>query len=341
MSSPATMGAITLRDVAAVAGVHTATASRVLGGNSSNLVAEDTARKVRRAAVRLGYRPDLYAAGLRTQRTRTIGVLAADLADPLLARLVQGADDALRDAGYMMLAASTGRTRTRQRAALSAMLSRRADGLLIAAAARSGLAAVADTEIPAVAAGYVSPRLPSASADLAAAIRLVAEHLVSLGHRTVACVSCAGGALPVKFLAGAIGRAGLTVPPGLAATALAVTAEEGQRRCRALLAAGTAFTAIIADSDLLAAGCCAALAAAGISCPDDVSVTGFGDQPLSGSLWPSLTTIRLPQYDVGAAAARLLLSQLQSGATPRSLQLMPSLLARDSTGHAGCRHELP
>ncbi len=339
MSSPAG-GPATLKDVARLTRRHPATVSRALNG--SPLVAPRTAEAIIEAAVTLGYVRNQAAASLRTQSTRTIGVLAADLSDPLLTPLVLGAEDALRDAGYMMLVASAGHTRARQRAALSGMLSRRADGLVIAAADDADLPDLAGVPILAVAAGYVSARLPSASADFATAARLVAGHLALLGHRTVACISCASGPVPTQILATAIRRAGLTVPRGLVATTAAATAEEGRRCCQALLTAGTAFTAIVTGSDMLAAGCYAALAAAGRSCPDDVSVTGFGDLPLSGSLWPPLTSIRLPQHDVGAAAARLLVTHLRQPAEPAgSLQLAPILLARESTGHPVCRRPRP
>lgn len=338
MISPA-RGPATLKDVAELTRCHPATVSRALNGSPH--VAPRTAEAIIQAAVTLGYVRNQAAASLRTQSTRTIGVLAADLSDPLLTPLVLGAEDALREAGYMMLVASTGHTRARQRAALSGMLSRRADGLVIAAADDPGLPDLAGVPILAVAAGYVSARLPSASADFATAARLVAGHLALLGHRTVACISCASGPVPTQILATAIRRAGLTVPRRLVATTAAATAEEGRRCCQVLLAAGTAFTAIVTGSDMLAAGCYAALAAAGRSCPD-VSVTGFGDLPLSGSLWPPLTTIRLPQADVGAAAARLLVTQLREPAEPAgSLQLAPVLLARESTGHPVRRRPRP
>jgi DNA-binding LacI/PurR family transcriptional regulator len=140
---------------------------------------------------------------------------------------------------------------------------------------------------------------------------------------------------PAQILATSIRRPGLTVPSRLVATTVAATADEGRRCCQVLLTAGATFTVIVTGSDMLAAGYHAALAAADSSCPDDVSVTGFGDLPRSGSLSLTLTSIRLPQCDVGAAAARLLVAQLRQPAEPAgSLQLAPILLARESTGHA-------
>jgi LacI family transcriptional regulator len=330
MNSPAAAAPATLKDVAALAGVHPATASRAL--RQSAHVRDSTAENVLSAARALRYVPNQAAASLRTQRTRTAGVLAADLADPLLAPLLRGAEDALRDAGYMMLVASTGHSRSFVRDALSGMQSRRADGLIIAGLTRLPVAAAGGPVIPAAAAGHVFPGMPSASVDLTEAAVLPAAHLAALGHRTVACIGCADAPLPLYLLLAAARGAGLAVPPGLAATARAATPDEGQRCCRELLAATAAFTGIITGSDLLAAGCCAALAAAGRPCPAAMSVTGFGDLALSGSMTPPLTTIRLPQHDVGAAAAQLLLAQLQPPGLPaENIQLTPGLLPRMST----------
>ncbi|MGH3407169.1 MAG: LacI family DNA-binding transcriptional regulator [Streptosporangiaceae bacterium] len=331
MSSPAAAPPVTLKDVAALAGVHPATASRAL--RQAAHVADSTAESVLRAARTLRYVPDLAAASLRTQRTRTAGVLAADLADPLVAPLLRGAEDALREAGYMMLAASAGHGRPRARDVLSGMHSRRADGVIFAGLARLPLPVAVCAGIPAAAAGHVSARLPSASTDLAGAAALAAAHLAALGHRTAACIGCARAPLTLALLLAAARRAGLTVPPDLAVTAAAATAEEGQRCCRDLLAAATAVTAIMTGSDLLAAGCCTALAAAGRPCPAAMSVTGFGDLPLSGSITPPLTTIRLPQYDVGAAAAGLLLAQLRQPdeVAAADIRLNARLLPRQST----------
>jgi LacI family transcriptional regulator len=322
----------TLRDVADLAGVHPATASRALRDGTRHLVGDAAASRVLQAARDLGYVPNHAAASLRTQRTRTIGFLAASLDSPLTAPLAHGAAEELGRAGYMMLAA-TGPGAAAE-ASLRGMTARRADGLIIASpvpcprlqalAARAG--------IPAVAAGHSPAGISSAAADLAAGARLAASHLAALGHRHAACLASPDSPPSAGLLAGAARGAGLAVEQRHALTARGNTAADGQGACGQLLASGELVTAVIAGSVLLAAGCLAALAAARCPCPQAVSVTGLGDLPLADCLAPALTAVSLPQDRAGAAAARLLLETLRRpGATPRAVLLRPALVPRRST----------
>ena len=122
--------------------------------------------------------------------------------------------------------------------------------------------------------------------------------------------------------------------------AKAHTVDEGRRCCRRLLADWSRCTAIIATSDLLAAGCYRAIAAAGLACPQDISVTGCGDLPLAGCITPPLTTIKVPQYHVGAQAAQLLLDRIDSPGSPPVARLVPpELVVRGSAAPA--RSALP
>jgi LacI family transcriptional regulator len=99
-----------------------------------------------------------------------------------------------------------------------------------------------------------------------------------------------------------------------------------------LLDSGVEFTAVLAGNDLLALGCYDALAGHGLSCPNDVSVVGFNDMPFVDKFAPPLTTVRIPHYEIGAAAARLLLEELREpGRYPRSVVLPLTLSVRDST----------
>jgi len=325
-------GRATLKDVALAARVHPATASRALRDGTRYMVGEQARQRVAEAARSLGYVPNQVAASLRVKRTHTIGMLIGDLAGPQLLPLLQGAEEALREAGYMMLAASAA-AGTNGPGPVDGMLARRADGIIIAGGqARLAAAAVA-AGLPVVTAGYACASLPSAAPDLAVAADLAAGHLASMGHRTVACISSPAAPLPRHLLEAAARRAGLTVPGPLTADTPSVSAGEGQRCCHAMLASGAAFTAVLTGSDILAAGCCQALAAGTRSCPGAVSVTGAGDLPLAGSLAPPLTTIRLHEHAVGASAARLLLARLHDGdsAPVETMQLAPAFVFRGST----------
>src|SRR5437899_10653094 len=142
----------TLRDVAAAARVHPATASRALNPETRILVSEDTARRVTDAAARLGYRPNPVARSLRTRRSHTVGVLIPDLNNPLFPPIVRGLDDRLAAAGYVALIGNTDGDDERERMVFEQMRARHVDGFVLATAhLRSPLLAeAARPELPVV-----------------------------------------------------------------------------------------------------------------------------------------------------------------------------------------------
>src|SRR6266849_1009651 len=140
----------TLRDVAAAARVHPATASRALNPETRILVSEDTARRVTDAAAALGYRPNTVARSLRTRRSHSVGVLIPDLNNPLFPPIVRGIEDRLAAAGYVALIGNTDGDAERERMLFEQMRARHVDGLVLATAhLRSPLLAeAARAELP-------------------------------------------------------------------------------------------------------------------------------------------------------------------------------------------------
>lgn len=331
---------VTLKHVAAQANVHPATASRALHPSTRHLVRPGTAGRVIRAAEALGYVANLTAASLRTRSTRTVGVLLPDLADPFAAAFARGLEDQLGTAGYVALTRSTDRDAGREHMLLTMMRARHVDGLILAGdAARAPLAAAAaQTGLPVVIAGTVPEKgtLPAVSPDFASAMRMVVDHLTELGHRAIGCVTGPWESGRGRDFLAALTAVGLQPAlPVLAAEA--DTVEEGGRCCRRLLAEDAFRTAIIATSDLLAAGCCRALAEEGLACPQDISVAGCGDLPLAGSMTPTLTTIKLPQYRMGVQVAQLLLDRIATPMPPPVARLLPpELIVRASTAPTRC-----
>src|SRR5215217_2231337 len=128
--------AVTLRDVARVAGVHPATVSRALNEETRALVNEETARRVLKAADELGYRPNPIARGLKTNRSYTIGVLIPDLMNPLFPPIVRGIQDRLEEAGYTPLIANTENDPERERIDFERLRARQVDGFITATARR-------------------------------------------------------------------------------------------------------------------------------------------------------------------------------------------------------------
>jgi LacI family transcriptional regulator len=344
--SPA--GPVTLKQVAAQARVHPGTASRALHSSTRGLLSEATVQRVLRAAESLGYVRNHAAASLRTRSTSTVGVLLTDQGDPLWPPFCRGLEDRLAAAGYMALIGSTDRSPNRERMLLTQMRARHVDGLILAGEARSASlrADLARAGLPAVAAGSSPgfsarpPLLPSVSTDMARGMHMAVAHLAALGHRSLACITGPGSVTSRRHFLTAVTASGLLPQPRLVAQARALNAAEGATRCLQVLGSGEPCTAIIATSDLLAAGCCQALAMVGRDCPEHVSVTGMGDLPLAECLTPPLTTIRLPQFQLGARAAQMLLDLISGrDLAPATEVLLPTLVVRGST--ASPRPETP
>lgn len=331
---------VTLRDVAALAGVHPATASRALNPQTRLLVSEDTASRILAAAGSLGYRPNTVARSLRTRRSHTVGVLIPDLNNPLFPPIVRGIEDRLAADGYVALIGNTDSDDERERLVFELMRDRHVDGFVFATAHLSSplLAEAAAAEIPVVlvnrhAEGY---GLPSVSVDNERGLAMSVAHLAALGHRRIAHIAgpqdISTGLSRYRGFLAAMEAHDLPVEEALIARASAYSIEEGDRCCQELLRAGAGFTAIAAANDMLAVGCYAALEAAGLACPADMSVVGFNDMPFIDLLKPPLTTISFPHYQVGTEAGRLILERIAANdEQAKILYLEPHLIVRGST----------
>jgi LacI family transcriptional regulator len=329
----------TLRDVAAAARVHPATASRALNPETRILVSEDTARRVAAAAARLGYQPNPVARSLRTRRSHTVGVLIPDLNNPLFPPIVRGLEDKLAAAGYVALIGNTDADASRERLIFEQMRARHVDGFVLATATLHDrlLAEAAAADLPVVLMNRLSQdySFPSVSVDNEQGARMAISHLVKLGHTRIAHIAgpqeASTGVSRLRGFREGMAAHGLEVREDLIAYSGRYTVEEGTRCTRELLAAQGGFTAVAAANDMLAVGCYAALDETGLLCPDDISVIGFNDMPFIDRLRPPLTTVRFPHYQLGTEAAQLLLERIGERDAPvKILYLAPELIVRKS-----------
>ncbi len=331
---------ITIRDVARLAEVHPGTVSRALNEQTRALVNEETAARVMRAADQLGYRPNPIARGLKTNRSYTVGVVIPDLTNPLFPPVVRGIEDRLAEAGYTPLIVNTDNDPERERSHIEAMLARQVDGLIVAIA-RLDVELLADAAaggmpLVLVNRSFEDGSVPAVTVDDRKGVSLSVQHVTQLGHRRIGHVAgpqnvSTGHRRYVGFEE-AMEAAGLPIPPGYVSFSAAFTEAEGQRACAEVLAQQPRVTAIVAANDRLAMGCYDALSAEGLACPDDISIVGFNDMPFIDRLRPPLTSVRVPQREIGTAAAELLLAQLGEGPDrAREMLLEPTLVVRAST----------
>jgi LacI family transcriptional regulator len=329
----------TLRDVAAAARVHPATASRALNPETRILVSEDTARRVIAAAAKLGYRPNPVARSLRTRRSHTVGVLIPDLNNPLFPPIVRGLEDKLAAAGYVALIGNTDADASRERLIFEQMRARHVDGFVLATATLHDrlLAEIAAAELPVVLMNRLSQdySFPSVSVDNEQGARMAISHLARLGHTRIAHIAgpqeASTGVSRLSGFRAGMAAHGLEIVEDLITYAGRYTVEEGARCVRELLTVPGGFTAVAAANDMLAVGCYAALDEAGLQCPDDISVIGFNDMPFIDRLRPPLTSVRFPHYQLGTEAAQLLLERIGEREGPvKILYLAPELVIRKS-----------
>lgn len=329
-----------LRDVAELAGVHPATASRALNPSTRALVHAETASRVSRAAAKLGYTPNPIARSLKTSRSGSVGVVIPDLTNPLFPPIVRGIDDRLSAAGYNALLVNTDNDRAREQVQVASLLARQVEGLIVATA-RCDVPlpqTLTNGSCPVVLINrrVDTPALPSVTGDDAAGVHLALAHLAGLGHRRIAYLagpqSTSTGLVRLRAYRQGVAELGLVQDPDLVVVCEQWTETEGAEALRQLLDRRQGCTAVIAGNDLLALGCYDALRERGIACPEQMSVVGFNDMPFVDKLRPSLTTVHIPHYQMGSEAARMLLERITDRDTAVTSVLLPlHLVVRDST----------
>jgi LacI family transcriptional regulator len=334
--------AVTIDDIARVAGVHPASVSRALRGNRSK-VSEATRIRIEGIARELGYRPNAVAVSLRTKQTHLAAIVLPPLGlgNPMFAPLVQNLETQLRVHGMMCLVAQMPEGQEGRAELITTLANRQVDGLLVLAAQEDDdplLAEVLRLRIPTVLVnrGVEERRFPSVVNDDRESARLALQHLQGLGHRAIAHVagpreSSTGRARRQAFEWFAA-RDGLHAP---VVEASAFTREAGRIATQALFAAETGITAVFAANDLIALGVLDVLHERGLRVPGDVSLVGHNDVPMVDLIDPPLTTVRVDVGEMGRQAAQLFLEHLGTpGLPPSTRVLMPEMVVRKSTGPA-------
>lgn len=330
----------TITDVARMAGVHASTVSRALNPATRDMVTDAVVARVMAAAGQLGWRPSLLAAGLRTRRSRTIGILVPDLVNPVFPPIVRAAEARFAEAGYVALVANTDTDASREALLIERMVAHLVDGLILASAAHGSRALdlCARWGIPVV---LINRRLPAAGVpailnDDVLGMKLAVQHLIALGHRRIAHIAGPSGvSTAVDRRRGfelALEEAGLGADAAVIRTAATYTEKAGRHAMEELLR-GPSVTAVATANDMLCLGAYDALSAAGLRIGRDVSVTGFNDMPFVDRISPSLTTVRIQHAEMGRQAADVLLKELAGESSPaRETILDPLLIVRESSG---------
>jgi len=331
-----------MRDVAALAGVAIKTVSRVVNGVST--VDPALAERVREAADRLGYRPNLTASNLRRAdgRTATIGMLVEDAANPFSASLMRTVEDAARQRGVLALFGSLDEDADRERELAGALIDRRVDGLLIVPASQDHSYLIKER-----AAGTClvfvdrEPRHLDADAvvsdNRAGAISAV-EHLFAAGHRRIGYLgdrlSIATAAQRFDGYRHALEVAHLPLDE-------AIVWHEASSEAAAIAAAEHILrlpdppTALFTGQNLLTIGACRALRALGIQ--DEVAMVGFDDFPLADMLRPGISVVAQDIERMGRLAAEILFRRLDGDGSAAATHTVPTRLIARGSGEIKAR----
>ncbi|WP_262704671.1 MULTISPECIES: LacI family DNA-binding transcriptional regulator [Streptomyces] len=329
---------VTLRTIADQLGLHVSTVSRVLHAKpdeSLRAASTSTVERIRRLADELGYQPNPHATSLRTRRSNLVGVLVPRLSDMVLATIYEGIEEAAAEHGLSTFVANTGDRPEAQRTRTNMVIGRRVDGMIFGDAYVDGrfLDEVAGRGIPFVLVSRTAGAHPSVTCDDYLGGRLVAEHLLELGHRDVAVVAGEPYASTgIDRTAGLVDRyreAGLSVPADRIAQSR-FDVSGGHAATARLLDTPNPPTAIFAVNDFAAIGAIGALRNQGLRAGDDVAVVGFNDTPLAAELPVPLTTVRSPMLDMGREGLRTLVRLLE-GEAVESKRLRPELIVRASS----------
>ena len=334
----------TIYDVARAAGVTAATVSVALSGRG--VVNRKTREHVIHCARELGYRPNLVARSLTTGQTHSIALVVYDITNPFYGEVALAVEQTALRSGYRVTFANTMGDESLGAELLDDLAARQVDGMIVMAGGLSGEA------VRGIAAGAV-PVVPcmwdeeadhglaaSVGIDFAAAVRVVADHLVDLGHRRIGIVATSAYDDPKMRIRESVFRDRLIERGRPIDRALWYSAhdtfETGYKAGRHLLSLADRPTAIFAANDVMAIAVMAAARELAIKVPGQLSVVGFDDIQLSRYVSPPLTTIRIEKSELMAQATQLLLKLIAGEDVPGPISIVPTLVVRESTAPPAC-----
>lgn len=342
----------TIKDVALRAEVSVTTVSHVV--NETRHVSPEVRERVQAAIRELRYVPSQVARSLKSNSTRTLGMLIPNSSNPYFAEIVRVVEDRCFAAGYTLVLCNTDDLPQRQGVYLQVLAQRRIDGLIVVSTGSDESLArqLHGLKMPTV---LLDREIDDPECDLVETAHmegalLAVRHLLSLGHRRVACIGgpagVASGEQRVQGWRMALAESGAA--PSLQDEALlwrgGFTSQGGYEAMHAILRTDSPNpTAVFVCNDLMAIGALRAVHEVGLRVPDDISIIGFDDIELAAYTSPPLTTVAQPKEHIGALAVDMLLERVGGRRRePRKVMLQPELRVRATTGRlAGGDSKVP
>lgn len=328
---------VTIKQVAELAGVSTATISRVLSGRG--YVSPEMRQRVLDAVAELNYQPDRAARNLRRRVSQIIGIVISDIQNPFFTSVIRGIESVIEEDNFVLLLSNSDEDPHRERIQLNTLEAERVSGIIISPCRSDSdvLRKLVSERMPVVVIDRAITRLKVDTVtvhNVEAACDAV-QHLVSLGHRRIALI---GG--PERVSTGAERRQGFI--QGMRAAGIPVPGEylqigdfrqeSGYLAMKRLLDLPQPPSAVLVGNNLMTLGALQAINEECMAIPDEITVVGFDDMSWATSLQPPLTVIAQPTFEMGVTAARLLLERIENPDLPtRHVILDTSLIVRKSS----------
>jgi LacI family transcriptional regulator len=350
---------VTIKDVARAAKVSAKTVSRVVSGRG--YASSETRRRVNAVIQRLGYAPNRIASSMVTGRTMALGMVVPDVSYSFFSEIVLGAERIATDAGYTLILCNTAENLEREKKTLQFLHEARVDGVLMAGArlpdsdllvtlARHSAIVSINHPVPSDLGGNVR-------SDHAKGIAMSIEHLLKSNRRHIAFMAgpeyVYAAQERLRAFIQVMKNANLSVNPGFIVPYIAsfesgfrnlydmtesvngsslrqVRANLGLRGARALLLEHPEVDGIVCYDDQLAFGALRACAGLGRRVPEDVAIIGCNDVPLASQVKPTLTTQSIPCYQMGIAAANMLIERITAECEQQEIIFPHELIVRES-----------
>lgn len=334
-SSARATGSVTLNDVAKLADVSPITVSRAI--NHPEKVAAKTLERITRAIARTGYFPNQLASGLASRRSHLIAAIVPTMAYSVHAETISVFSDRLRDAGYQVLLGETGYSESQEESLITAVLSRRPDGILLTGTnhSKSSRRLLVAADIPVVETWDLTPT----PIDVVIGFshqqigQAVAEYLLAKGYRNIGIVSASDPRAKIRaraFSETLVKKAHIKAAASFVSKL--TNFKQGRQGLAHLLDSGFTEGAVFCSSDTLAQGALAEAQARGLSVPGKLAIMGLGDQPYAAYTYPALTTVRFDRTAMGQRAAEALLSRINGEPVTESyIDIGFTILERETT----------
>jgi LacI family transcriptional regulator len=334
--------AVTIKDIAKRVGLSVTTVSRAL--NDFDDVSVETKELIRRTAAEMGYVPNSLAQRFQKRKTDTIGLILPTFgprfSDPFFSELLAGIGNKAANQGYDLLVSTRAPGDEELLAYHQIVQGHRVDGLVVVRTRKNDerIEFLRSVQFPFVAFGRIEGKLdfPFVDEDGVSGFRMVAEHLINLGHRRIACIASPPDLMFSQYrlegLSSRLQELSAPLDPDLVRVG-DLTQRSGYEQATELFNLLSPPTAIVAFNDLMAFGAMSAAQNRGLVVGSDISITGFDNTPMASHSHPPLTTVDQPIYQIGSMVCEMLIKCIKGEELEQTqVLLQPELNIRESSG---------